>query len=424
MRIEVIATGEELLDGRVTNSNLTEIAQTLLPHGFKIERCVTVGDDPARLLQTFETAHKRADVVIITGGLGPTDDDRTAALLAQLASVPLGRNQKALQDLEAYFDKIQRTMVEANKKQVDLPQGSHPIDNPKGTAPGIDFTVGACRFFALPGVPREMRHMVKTYLIPTLRAMQGIDTPLPLYHTFRCFGAGESRFAQRLKEIYPLPEGTDIGYRAVFPEVHIRLSVACPTQAENEAHMQTLQGAVRSHLQEFMYSEDSTTFTQSLGAQLQEHNATFAVAESCTGGMVGQMMTADAGSSSYFLASLVTYSNQAKSSLLGVPSELIEAEGAVSESVARAMAQGALRAAQSDIAGAITGVAGPGGGTDEKPVGTVHIAVASKDQVVHQKFQFGAGMGRKRIRTLSAYAVLQMTRNLLLGQTSPLTLER
>lgn len=414
MKIEVIATGEELLDGRVVNSNLNDIARALLPYGLPIQRCVTVGDQPADLLTAFREAKARADAVIITGGLGPTDDDRTSALLAELAGVSLQRDEQVLAQIEAFFEKLKRPMVEANKKQADLPEGAKAIKNDKGTAPGIHLVVDECHFFALPGVPKEMRHLIEVYVLPQLLEAKGEDKPKPLFHTFRCFGAGESQFMTLLADLYPLKEGVDIGYRATFPEVHIRLSVALASEAQNEAEMASLKEAVETRLAHLVYSQDGTTFTASLGALLLEHGMTMAMAESCTGGMVGQMMTADAGSSSYFLASMVTYANSAKMGILGVEENVLEAHGAVSEPVARAMAEGALRVSGADIAGAITGVAGPGGGSEEKPVGTVDIAVASKDRTEHHRFQFSGG--RDRVRKLSAYAVLQMIRNHIQGK--------
>lgn len=423
MNVEVIATGEELLDGRVVNSNLNDIARALLPYGFRVQRCVTVGDEPVHLLSAFQAAQARADLVIVTGGLGPTDDDRTSALLAELAGVPLVRDPAVLAMIEAFFVRLKRPMVEANKKQADLPKGAEALQNDKGTAPGIALEVDGCHFFALPGVPREMRHLIEVAVLPRMVALRGEAGAKPLLYSYKCFGAGESQFAERLGDLYPLEPGVDIGYRATFPEVHIRLSVSLGTEEANQARMDELKQAVSTRLSRFIYAEDDTTFTASLGKQLMEQGKVLAMAESCTGGLVGQMMTADAGSSAYFVASMVTYANQAKASILGVPMEVIEAHGAVSEPVARAMAEGALRVGQAGIAGAITGIAGPGGGSEDKPVGTVDIAVATEQHTLYRRFQFSGG--RDRIRKLSAYAVLQMIRNELSGEdTWPTTLER
>lgn len=413
MRIEMIATGEELLDGRVANTNARDIALILGRYGMTLSRVTTVGDDPEELTNIFKSVAKRADVALVTGGLGPTDDDRTAEVLADLAGTSLAFHEEWMEKLEAYFARLKRPMSDSNKKQAYLPEGSTLLDNPAGTAAGFSLMVGECRFFAMPGVPREMKIMLDEQVVPILVEAGGATTTLPLLHTFRCFGLGESQAADYLKDLYPLPPGVDIGYRANMPEVHISLKVfPGETEGEADALFQSLTEKVRERLGAFVFSEDAKqSFIQSVAQLLLDNNMTLAMAESCTGGMVGSFMTEQAGSSAYFLASAVTYSNEAKRDILGVDWDLIMEHGAVSEPVARAMAEGARRIAGASIAGSITGIAGPGGGTPEKPVGTVHIAVATEEGTEHCRLQLTGS--RRRVRLLSSYGVLQLVRRVI-----------
>lgn len=413
MRVEMIATGEELLDGRVANTNARDIALILGRYGLTLSRVTTVGDDPKELAEVFQSVAGRADAALVTGGLGPTDDDRTAEVFATLGGVELTFREGWMEKLEAYFARLQRPMSDSNKKQAYLPEGSMLLDNPVGTAAGFSMVLGSCRFFAMPGVPREMKTMTEDCVMPILLDMGGEALTLPLLHTYRCFGMGESQAADRLNDLYPLPTGVDIGYRAKMPEVHISLKVF-PALVEGDAEglFADLTQKVRERLGAFVFSEDpKQSFVQAVAQLLLDNNMTLAMAESCTGGLVGSLLTEQAGSSAYFLASAVTYSNEAKRDILGVDEALLATHGAVSEPVARAMAEGARRVAKSSIAASITGVAGPGGGTPEKPVGTVHIAVATEGETEHCQLQLTGS--RHRIRTLSAYGALQLIRRVI-----------
>ncbi len=423
MRIEMIATGEELLDGRVTNTNARDLAAELKFHGLGLSQVTTVGDDPAVLLATFREVAQRADVAIVTGGLGPTDDDRTAAVLAEQAGVDLVLYPEWMERLNAYFGRLQRPMSESNKKQAYLPEGSEMIDNPSGTAAGISMEIDGCVFFALPGVPREMRQMMQASIIPIVLKMTGGAVSPPATYTFKTFGLGESKATDRLASLYPLPTGVDIGFRAKLPEVHLTLKIFPDlVDGDVETHLNRYCKEIRERLGAAIFTENADeSFVGSLGRLLREKGWTLAMAESCTGGMVGSMLTEEGGSSTFFRASVVTYSNEAKRDLLGVEQALLDEYGAVSEPVARAMAEGARRVALADIAASITGVAGPSGGTPEKPVGTVHVAVATATETEH--FQLRLTGSRERIRVLSAYGALQMIRRILTkNQDTPLFL--
>lgn len=413
MRVELVMTGEELLDGRVLNSNERDIAQILLDEGISVLRSVTVGDRPDELRAVFLDVAERADIAIVTGGLGPTDDDRTAAILADLAGVPLIRNQAALAAIHERFARWGRTMTENNKKQADLPASATMIPNPHGTAPAFSLRLRRCLFFALPGVPREMKPLLSDAVLPLLRSLLPADHLRPTLRTFRCFGLGESQAADRLQDLYPLPPSVEIGYRAVLPEVHIKVALTALDPTERQVLLDSFEARIRERLGPYIYGVDREDFIQSLADLLRHKKKTLALAESCTGGLIARLLTAEAGASDFFLLGAVTYSNDAKASVLAVPVDLLEGFGAVSEPVARAMAEGARRVSQADLALAITGIAGPGGATPTKPVGTVHIALATKDQTFHRLFAFPGD--RFRVQHISAFAALSLLRSYLLS---------
>jgi len=420
MHIELIMTGEELLDGRVVNSNESEIAGRLLRRGFRVLRSTTVGDDPQRLKQVFAEVQARADIAIVTGGLGPTDDDRTVAILADLAQVPIRREPALVETLRAYFAALQRPLGESNLKQADLPEGARSLLNPNGTAPGVDITIGHCRFFAMPGVPSEMKAMLEDSVIPCLIEQAGPAHAKPFVREIKCFGLGESKAADLLADLYPLPEGLEIGYRAALPEIHIRLQTNINDAQSAEQIGSTYAQHVQDRLAPYIFGYDEDNFVELLAQLFRQQNKTLALAESCTGGLIARQITALAGSSDYFLCSAVTYSNASKSRILGVPEALLQEHGAVSEAVARAMAEGALRISGADIAVAVTGIAGPEGGTSEKPVGTVDIAAATVEKTWHRRFFFPGQ--RHRVQMITAYTALNMARRILLG-LSPVQFE-
>ena len=414
MKIELIATGEELLDGRVVNSNTRDISAMIAEEGWSVARATTVGDDPEHLLRVFTEVAARADVAIMTGGLGPTDDDRTAEVVAAMAGVGLVLVPEALAQIEAFFQKLRRPMADSNKKQAHLPDGAILLQNHYGTAPGFLMKAQGCHFLALPGVPSEMRGMMKDHVLPRLREWGREEWNPPLYRRFKSFGTGESQIASLLKDLYPLSPGLDIGYRAKFPEVHLTLRYQGTDRGAGEKALEDLAAAVEERCARYIYGRGEVTFVEALGDLLRAQGKTLALAESCTGGLIAQKITAFAGVSDFFLMSAVTYSNHAKQALLGVTQESLEAGGAVSERVAREMAEGALRVSGAGVAVSVTGIAGPGGATPEKPVGTVHIAVADAEETTHRQYCFAGG--RERVQVLTAYAALALVRRRLLRQ--------
>jgi len=356
---------------------------------------VCVGDALDDVVKTMRAM--QADVVMCTGGLGPTDDDRTVQAFAQMATVPLVRDAATEASLRAFYAKRNRTMPASNLKQADIPQGATPIPNPNGTAVGIQHTVGITEWFLLPGVPREMQPMLETWVLPWLHAHRRQHQHHRVITTVKCVGVGESEIADRLTPLYPLPEGVTIRYQVPFPEVHVH---CCTTTPEAEA----LHAYIQAALADCAYTTAAETFGETIVRYLQARSDTVALAESCTGGRVAQLLTAVPGSSSVVLAGVVAYSNASKVRILGVDKALIDAHGAVSSPVAAAMAEAIRDQTGASIGLATTGIAGPDGGTEAKPVGTVYIAIATESGTHTERLQLSGQ--RDQIQSRAAVAVL------------------
>ena len=395
MIIGLLCIGDELLDGRIANTNQQTIAKMLWESGYSVHQTVCVGDALDDVVKTMRAM--QADVVMCTGGLGPTDDDRTVQAFAQMATVPLVRDAATEASLRAFYAKRNRTMPASNLKQADIPQGATPIPNPNGTAVGIQHTVGITEWFLLPGVPREMQPMLETWVLPWLHAHRRQHQHHRVITTVKCVGVGESEIADRLAPLYPLPEGVTIRYQVPFPEVHVH---CCTTKPEAEAVHAHIQAA----LADCAYTTAAETFGETIVRYLQARSDTVALAESCTGGRVAQLLTAVPGSSSVVLAGVVAYSNASKVRILGVDKALIDAHGAVSSAVAAAMAEAIRDQTGASIGLATTGIAGPDGGTEAKPVGTVYIAIATESGTHTERLQLSGQ--RDQIQCRAAVAVL------------------
>ncbi len=415
MKIELIMTGDELLDGRVINTNASELGEILNEQGLKITRVTTVGDHPEELEQAFQRAAKEMDITIVTGGLGPTDDDRTSEILAKVARVPFVQDESSWKRLQDFFRQKGRPMASSNEKQSFFPKGARIIPNRLGTADGFSLQIGHSHFYVMPGVPREMRAMFKEDVLPAILKLLGPQHRLPQRQTFKLFGQGESHIADLLADLYPLPEGIEIGYRAIYPEVH--LSLIARTEIDNSL-FQKLEKEIQTRLSDYIYTSDQRDFIDVFADSIKQVGATLALAESCTGGLLASLLTEKAGASDYFLSSAVAYSNEAKTQLLDVPKELIEKNGAVSAPVAQAMVEGALKRSGASHAIAITGIAGPSGGTPEKPVGTVYIAVSSQQKLSVHLFRFPSP--RKRIQIYTAYTALNILKRHFFEEKHPL----
>jgi len=396
MRIGIINTGDELLRGALADTNAVYMASRLHDLGFRADRFATIGDDLGALIEAFVAAFSELDLVLVSGGLGPTDDDLTAQAAAAAAGVKLVRSAEAEKVVRAAFARRGREMSPVNLKQADVPEGSRVLDNPNGSAPGFALDQGRARAFFLPGPPRELEPMFEAQVVPALPA-----PPARHVAAFRLFGMGESDVQAALAPYAAAHPALVYGYRATFPEIGLR--IGAPDEAE-------LAGAVaeaRRVLGSAIFAEEDVGLAEALGRALASRRLTIATAESCTGGLIGHELTQIPGSSDYFRGAIVAYDNAVKSGLLGVDERLLATRGAVSEEVVRAMADGARRALGADVAIAVSGVAGPGGGTADKPVGLVHFAVTTARGGAHLERKF-SGHNRAMIKAASAWTAMRM----------------
>jgi nicotinamide-nucleotide amidase len=409
MKVELLVTGDEIIRGSIVDTNSAWLLQRLPEAGADVTRITTVGDDRSLLLTTMREAAARADVVVVSGGLGPTSDDLTVECAAEVAGVRTVNHAETLTRIQARWAKRGKPMPPAVEKQAWVPEGAEVLANDEGTAPGfrLKWDRAECFFFA--GVPREFRHLCEQHLLPWLkkRATRGITT-----RTLRCVGIPESELDALL---LPLAEqqGFKLGLRAAYPETWASLTVEDASLESALSRLDAAVAAAESTIGILCYSKDNESLAAVVGRLLLQHGWTVSVAESCTGGLLGAALTEVAGSSRYFLGGALTYSNEEKTRAVGVPAELIAQHGAVSEPVARAMADGIRRRVGSTCSLAITGVAGPGGGTPEKPVGTVWIAVATPNGT-HAALHRFTRPDRESIRAASVSAALDLLRRELL----------
>lgn len=410
MKLEIITTGDEIMGGVTLDTNFHWAAEKLVGLGFDLRFHTTVGDDEEDIREALKTAMRRAQAVIVSGGLGPTSDDLTAEVASRFLGVPLELNSVALDMIENRFRERGYRFSEINKKQAYIPQGSKVLKNFWGTAPGFQFEKGGVVFFFLPGVPKEFKAMIEDYVIPELDQR---STERKKYKTriVKTFGLRESEVAERIRDIERA--GMRIGYRPHFPEVHIRVSGYADTEDEAEKLVSGVVEEIASRLGECVFSTDGAMLEEIVGRLLSQKKLTLAIAESCTGGLVANRITNVPGSSNYFERGVVSYSNESKIEVLGVPRELIESVGAVSSEVVEAMAVGIRKLAHSDIGIAISGIAGPGGGTEIKPVGMVFIGISHEKGISSQRFQFRGT--REEIKLISSEAALDRIRKFILS---------
>lgn len=403
MTAAVLSIGTELTRGELVNTNASWLAERLTLLGFEVLEHATVDDDVGRIADAVTRLASRHRVIVCTGGLGPTSDDVTTAAIARAMGVGLERHEPSIEAIQRRFAALGREMSPTNAKQADFPSGATVLPNPVGTAAGFVADLGSSRVFVMPGVPLEMRRIFEDHVEPVIAPLAERQT---CQIRLRTFGLPESQVGERLAGIEE-EDGVTIGYRASFPEIEVKVLARGRTQQEAEVIAGRAATKVRDRLRDVLYGEGDDTFAGYVGRALRDRGLTLAIAESCTGGMIGEMVTRVPGSSEYLLLDAVTYSNAAKHDLLGVDVELMRAYGAVSGEVATAMAGGALRRAEAHIAVAVTGIAGPGGGSDEKPIGTVWFALAQRDQPTQSRTMKLFG-DRERIRTMASYIALKM----------------
>jgi nicotinamide-nucleotide amidase len=409
MKVEILITGNEIRSGAVIDRNSAHIATKLEEAGFGVMRHTCVGDNIDDLVLVLQEIGNRSDAALVTGGLGPTPDDLTAHAAATSAGVDLVLDLTALRGVENYFKDRNRIMPDSNKKQAMLPRGAKIILNPVGTAPGFMLKIGRCLFFFLPGVPFEMQRMLSDTVLPQLEKLRGNVYEYSMTKTISTFGSAESVTAERVTGISGMFPEINFGFRAKFPEIQIKLYGRGKNKEAIHDLMNKASAAIIEEIGDKVFSEDESSMEAVVGRLLLKENATIAVAESCTGGLISHLLTNVPGSSNYFLFSGVTYSNEAKQKVLGVSSEILEQYGAVHEHTAKEMAAGVRRIAASDYGIATSGIAGPDGGTDEKPVGTVCIGVATRrsTQGFRFFFPFNSRGRNKKIFAMKALDILR-----------------
>jgi nicotinamide-nucleotide amidase len=415
VRAEILAVGSELLTPLRSDTNALWITERLVDVGVEVGARTTVADDPALLESAFRTALSRAEVVISTGGLGPTEDDLTREAAAAALGRRLLRDPAVMEALKARFARYLRQMAPNNEKQADVIEGARVLVNPRGSAPGLLVEDGGRTVVLLPGPPSEMKPMFEEQVLPLLHARTG--GAVLKTRVLKIASMSESEVDHRVAPLYQTFTNPRTTILSAPGQVELHLTASGASAAEADARIESLASGIRELLGGRVFSEDGRELPSVLGALLRERGLSLAVAESCTGGLLAARLTDVPGSSAWFERGFVTYSNRAKVDELGVGPELIEAEGAVSEAVAAAMAAGARRAAGTDVGVGITGIAGPDGGTADKPVGLVFIAL---DGVAGTRTRRALFPGdRERVRHQATQAALEMLRRGLLG-LSPL----
>jgi nicotinamide-nucleotide amidase len=405
-----MAIGDELITGKVVDENSAWISDKLLEIGVPTVMHLTVPDTIEDIMDAFLLAGERAGRVIVTGGLGPTEDDLTRDAFCRFAGVGTVLKEEALEQMRTIFRVIGREMTENNKKQAMIPAGSELIRNPIGTAPGFVASYEGTEYHFLPGVPRECRAMMEDAVLPGLAA--AVKGSVFRSRLLRTFGMTESQLDETLSSV-GLPAGVKLGFRAVFPEIHLKLIAEGATETDALEALAEAEKAVRAKVEHVIYSDDGRGLEEVVLDAFRERGLRLCVAESCTGGLITKRLTDVPGSSDVFDRGFVTYSNRAKTDMLGVDPEVIQKLGAVSSETAKAMAAGALERSVADLAAAVTGIAGPAGGTEDRPVGTVHIAIADKRGVWESGFLFQRAE-RAFVRELTAQAALEIIRRRVL----------
>ena len=410
MTAAVLSTGTELTRGELVNTNATWLADSLTGLGFDVVALDTVGDDTARLRDALVRLGAEHRLIVCTGGLGPTTDDLTTATVADLLQVPLERDQTSLAAIEERLSRFGRPLAHSNAKQADFPRGATILPNAWGTAPGFAVRIGRALACFLPGVPREMQPMFEAHVVPLLEPLpRAIRRQIRL----RTFGLPESEVNDRLAGI-AAAYGVTLGYRASLPEIEVKVLAESASQAEADRNARAAADEVRARLgPTVVYGEGTQSFPASLLELLGERGLTLAIAESCTGGLAEELLTRVPGASRVFWGGVVAYQNEVKTKLLGVDPRLLAANGAVSREVACAMAEGVRAALGASLGLSFTGIAGPDGGTADKPVGLVHFALArAGGTLAVEKVFVGT---REQVRRRAVFAGFSLIRRELLG---------
>src|ERR687894_2681597 len=410
---EILTVGTEILLGDLVDTNSAYLGGRLAALGVSVYRHTTVGDNADRITAALREAASRADLVITTGGLGPTSDDLTNQCLGEAAGREMVEYNEARRHVDEMFRRFGREPTPSNYKQAIFPEGSKLIPNPVGTAMGAMLELDGALVATFPGVPGEMRHMFGETLEPLVRERsEGAIVSRTLWFT----GIGESALAEKVQDLLDASDPT-VAPLAGQGKVRLRVTARAATPEEAEEKMAPVAKEILFRLGDYYFGQDNETLESAIGKLLTQRGATLALAESCTGGLLAKRLTDGAGSSAFFTEGLVTYSNEAKERLLGVSHELLAEHGAVSEPVARAMAEGVRKTAETDYGLSVTGVAGPDGGSEEKPVGLVFVAISDTEGTVAERLDLSAWRrSREAIRERSANRAFDLLRHLLLSE--------
>lgn len=411
---ELIAVGTELLLGNICNTDAQMISQALSSLGINVYYHTVVGDNPERARAAVEVAKGRADIIITTGGLGPTCDDLTKQVLAEAFGKKLAFHEESAQRIRDYFKRRlpHRQMTENNLQQAMLPEGCTVLQNDWGTAPGCAFEADGVRVIMLPGPPRECRAMIEHRVIPYLRSLaDGVIAS----RTLKLFGIGESAMEAQLREQMLSMHNPTLAPYAKEGECELRITAKAPTEEEARAMLDPVEQRLREQFGDLIYGTDVKSLEERISQLLREQKLTLSTAESCTGGLAAKRMTDLPGASQIFKGGVVCYTNEVKHSVLGVPQETLDGYGAVSAETAKALALGACRVLRSDLAVSVTGVAGPDPDDRGNPVGLVYVGLAHGDQVWVKETRLG--LARDRIRNSAVLTAFDMVRRHLTGLT-------
>ncbi|GAB4139646.1 MAG: competence/damage-inducible protein A [Bacteroidia bacterium] len=408
MKAEIITIGDELLIGQVIDTNSAWIGEQLSLAGIRVGYKSAVSDDEQEIIRALDAASRRSDIIIITGGLGPTKDDITKKTLAEYFDMKLVMNESVLEDVRALFERFGRPLTDLNKLQAMVPEGCRVIPNKNGTAPGMWFERDNRVYISMPGVPFEMKSMMSDFVIPQLKAT--FKLPFIYHRTILTHGIGESFLAEKIEnwENELAADGLKLAYLPSPGMVRLRISGAGMDATAVKSLVAKHEEKLMPLISHYFFGYDQDTLESVVGRLMTEKHKTLAIAESCTGGKISSMITSVPGSSAYFTGSVIAYDNAVKIHTLQVSEQLIQEHGAVSEPVAMAMAEGVRKLFKTDIAVATTGIAGPDGGSPEKPVGAVWIAISVNGQTSAKLYQFGDNRERNILRaSLTALSLIR-----------------
>ena len=412
-KTSIITIGDELLIGQVIDTNSAWMAQELNKSGFWVNRRLAIGDGREDILKALDEESNTSSIILITGGLGPTADDITKPVLCEYFKTGLVINEEALQNVKNIFENIlHRPLIERNLKQAEVPASCIVIQNKRGTAPGMLFEKAGKIIVSMPGVPHEMKGMMTDDVIPFLRSR--FQTGYISHRTLLTAGVGESFLADHIQVLESaLPPGIKLAYLPNYGMVRLRLTATGNSKASVESGIESVFSELKNRVSEWLVTDEDIPLQQVIGKLLSGRKQTISTAESCTGGYVAHLLTSIPGSSNYFRGSIIAYGNDVKKNILGVDPEILSAKGAVSEETVRAMVAGAIHSLHTDFAIATSGIMGPGGGSEEKPVGTVWIAAGNARQIITQKLWFR--FDRQRNTDLTASNVLNLLRRFILS---------